>query len=556
MFFLSKWFWLFIFGLMCIFNVQASPKKRYKKGIWAIRRLAYKIPLMRLVYRVRLGGLRQQRRTGLRIRQLGELRAIPYMLGLLRMKEPNRIRGGLIALSYSGLDWLDKVIIPFLSSPNKMVRLGAIEALGRLKEKRAISHLLEMLKRSHRRESIWILRSLAEIGDESLLGRLNKIAKNRRGLPKISLSLARATFGDKKLRAWWRRHLRRRHNHRIGRYLGRWTSSWSRHLLAKMLSSKSISRRIRGARWLAIWLNKERSLLLNVACQKRTLPKRFCRSLHFALKSWLSPSLKLPKPFFVMTHHEQTQALLRLHQHFSSHIDKLSAISALMLGTSYHLDALGEGDKGAFDRDPIFSLDRVDCVTFLEEILALSRNPHLDQAIQYTQKLRYIGGKIAYRYRRHLPLSQWIPSLIKKGILRDITRRVGGHGTQTLIKRITLRSYATRSALRFIRRIGRKNLVVGRFRLPYIPLHRAITRIRYFQEGSIISMLRPNKFYSPDLIFHQGFIIKRDGILYIRHATKVWGGIVDTPFKWYLRSLTRYGRPVMGVHLLKILAPK
>ncbi len=530
--------------------VWGRPSK--KKGRRAIRRLARKVPLMRLVYRVRLGGIRMQYREALRVRRIGEKRAIPYVLSMLSTSHSQWQRGALLVLGYSGLKWAAPLIWPFLSSRDRVLRRVAIEALQHLKTGAAAPHLLKRLKSASRLEAIRLLKALSAIGGKGMLEELNRIAR-RRKLPPRSLSLIRATLGDRRQRAWWRERLSRKHHARIGYFLGIWPGIWSGRLLMGAFDGAVSAERYRLARWLALNLDEERSQFLQKACQQGKLSKRFCRRLHSRLQPWLAPPLSLPKPFFLRSPDERRLTLRRLHRIHRNFEERFVAISDLMLGTPYRLDPLGEGRRGRFDRDPLFSFQRVDCVTFLEEILALSFQSDLSQAIQLAQYLRYNGGRIDYRYRRHLPLSQWLPELMQLGLLRDDTRRVAGRAARMIQKWLSRRSYSTRSARRFVRKIGWRHLVTGKFTLPYIPLERALRKVRFFSPISIMSMMRPDKPYSPDLIFHQGAIVRIDGILYLRHATKVWGGVVDTPLQWYLRSLTRYGRPVLGIHLARVL---
>src|SRR5262245_14095612 len=57
--------------------------------------------------------------------------------------------------------------------------------------------------------------------------------------------------------------------------------------------------------------------------------------------------------------------------------DRLLATSERFLQTPYHLSPLGEG--GGTDPDPYFRLDAVDCLTFVEETIAMSLAPSLDR---------------------------------------------------------------------------------------------------------------------------------------------------------------------------------
>ena len=66
------------------------------------------------------------------------------------------------------------------------------------------------------------------------------------------------------------------------------------------------------------------------------------------------------------------QAVASIHSRFGSHGQRLDAISRLFVGAPYQLSPLGEGASGRIDRVPLVRFDRFDCVTFVEEVMALA----------------------------------------------------------------------------------------------------------------------------------------------------------------------------------------
>ena len=543
-------------GLICLClcvvsttHTQAAKRRRSwsgkRTGISAIRRSAKRVTLMRWVYRIRLGSARLQRIAGRQLAQMRETRSIPYMLGLLHMKEAKMRRGGVLALMAWRLPWSVDAIRPLLRDADLGVRLAAIEALGVLKDQASSRLLLRRVKVGSVAEKIAALRALSAIGDPSVLRDL----PTHKGRLAVVTSLAKASLGDKVSQQWWAARVWTQP--RLGKQLGRWPGAWSASLLRKGLMSPVRKKRIFAVRWMKMRYEKARAGNFRKACQIRRLTSYTCNSIRAYLRMGPPSKVDVPRPFFLMKKNALSSALSNIHTTHKNRQARLQAISARMLGAPYQLDALGEGPHGQYDKDPIFSFKRLDCVTFLEESVALGQHSGLKRAIAYTQTLRYIKGMVGYRFRRHLPMAQWIPGLIRKKVFVDITRRVGGTDTRTLVKVISRRSYAARSARRFVRRMGARRLVKGTFKLPYLSLQDAIKHHNKIPVGAIISMLRPSKPYSPGQIFHQGLIVRLKQGLHIRHATKVWGGIVDTPLRWYLRSLLRYRRPVLGIHLLQ-----
>jgi hypothetical protein len=262
----------------------------------------------------------------------------------------------------------------------------------------------------------------------------------------------------------------------------------------------------------------------------------------------------MPEPFFLMSRSEVKARLQAIHREHKTRHARLQAVTRSMWGMPYKLDALGEGKRGRIDRDPTFSLQHLDCVTYLEESFALASRATLPKAIAYTQKLRYLGGVISYRTRKHLPMAQWIPSLTKMGWLKDVTAEVGGAATQRIVKKIDRRSYSTRTGQRFLRRLGRRNIVRGRFVLPYLKTADAFAAVRRIPPMTLLNVMRAPNPWSPAQIGHVGLVVKVRGQLYFRHASRVWQSVVDTPLVAYLSRLRKYKRSAWAINLLRIPA--
>jgi|GEM_PF-1986481 len=516
--------------------------------------------LMFLVYRVRLGKVTVQRYYSRLIRKQHILRALPYLQGLVRMKKPIARRGGAIALGELGLPWTIPCLFPLLQDPSLEVRHFAYEALTKLAQVPGLStqyqqslmvKMFALALGRGEKATIGGLRVLSALGRVGALPLLKKQKRFARGKVRPYYTLTLATLGDKMARKRWRRAFGRNPGW-AGPFLGRWPGAWGRRVLLEALATSSLRKRTLIARWLRLYRDKKRAAALKDACSKRLLGPQACRKVRIFSSKGAMRIWKVPQPLYLMQDKDIQKALKALHTRYPSFYKRLERVGRRMLGTPYQLDALGEGSSGLIDKDPTFTLKRMDCVTFLEEKLSLVRLANLSKAKAYTQQLRYFGGKIQYRDRRHLPMAQWIPSLIRKGFFEEYTRKVGGKKTRLLRKHITFGSYATRAGRRFMRRLGRKNVVTGHFSIPYLTLQTALANMHKIPSGTVMSIMRPLSRYSPGQIFHQGMVVEIGGKLYFRHASRLWRSLVDTPLHWYLKSLIRYPRPVLGVHLLRV----
>ena len=513
-----------------------------------------KTPLERLAYWVRIGDAGLQRRAARLMRKQQEGRAWAYMVGLLRLKRPAWRRGGVIAMGELGIPWTGELLLPMLRDPDLEVRQAVILSLGQLRGKEAVPALVESLRKAQGSSLTLLVRALAQIGEKSAVQAVEALTEGQKKALGSAYSLFLSSFGNRERQARWAA-LWKEAPERVIEAVGGWPHRWARQFLMKRWGSATPAQRLA---MLRVWRTQPEGELadfLAARCREGAAPPAFCRNrggLRAYQAAVLPPYPSVPKPFFMMDDAAIKAWLARLHQEERDPEKRFERITAQMRGMPYRFDALGEGEKGRIDRDPIFSLKRLDCVTFLEEAIAMTQHASLEKAIEATQQIRYIDGKIHYAHRKHLPMLQWIPSLIAEKIAVDITRKVGGEQTLMVEKTVTRESYlSSREGKMMARRIGLKRLPVGQYRLDYLLMQVAADHAQKIPHATILSFLMPSTPQSPFQITHQGVVIWREGRPYIRHASSYWGSIVEAPLEPYLRM--RHFKPRIGVHLLRLL---
>lgn len=524
-----------------------------------------------LVYRLRWPNTRLQRRIGREFRRRQERRAIPYILGMLHKKKwPQRQKGALIALGQLGLRWSIPTIFQYRMHPVLAVRLASWEAFARLCAQRSCNthsytklhkHFVALLLRKigqgtslERKQALW---SLSALEATEALARLQKLYKAPRKTQGLGLYFSRtlATLGDTKKRTIWK-DLQTKRPHWVRMRLAHWPGRWSAHVLRTgLLGATTTRQRKSWAKHLLYMPSSLRVHILSSLCSSKQLSTTFCTRHRRILKTKRKQHDFHVRPWFLSTQEDIQKQHQQIHQTTKNFTQKIEQVSAQMLGTPYLLDPLGEGHKGRYDKNPIFSFKRVDCVTFVEQVMGLAHTASFPKVIPFTQSIRYRKGRIDYSYRRHLPIAQWIPAMIRKGFGKDVTHHVGGSQTKTLIKRLNRMSYSTREGQRLVRRLGAQHVVYGTFRLPYLPLNVALQNLRRIPSGTVLSSLRNANPYSPGQVTHQGLIIRSQGQLVMRHASSQSGAVVDVPLRTYLLVLQKYPRPRIGIHLLKLTLP-
>lgn len=229
--------------------------------------------------------------------------------------------------------------------------------------------------------------------------------------------------------------------------------------------------------------------------------------------------------------------------------ERISAISAALLGRPYVSDPMGEG-AGA-DADPLARYDAFDCLTFAEEVLALAMAGDPSHAAEVRNALRYEAGPRDYVHRRHFMELQWIPGTIRDGWLRDTTREYGE--VVVLEKEVTAATWKAWAPRKKFAHTDAE-LPVGTMRLEVLPLDEAAKAAATIRPGSILLTVRKDRSGVPIWITHVSLVVAdADGKTVMRHATKIGaGGTRDHGVAWYVEHLRTYDNwPVLGIALLE-----
>jgi len=229
--------------------------------------------------------------------------------------------------------------------------------------------------------------------------------------------------------------------------------------------------------------------------------------------------------------------------------ERLVALSAHFLGARYVLSPLGEGS--GLDPDPLFDADAADCLTFVEQSLALAYSDAPEQILAELTRLRYSDEGPGYDSRLHLMEAQWIPTQIARGHLRDLTGSLGGSATVLEEHVLTPTTWSSRTSRQL--RLPKERQIEGRFPMEVIPLDRARQQIDAFPHGSILMVVREARPLLPTRITHLGIVVRRKGRTFLRHASRSGPGkVVDEDLATFLTRNAGYRKwPVVGVSVFQ-----
>ena len=262
---------------------------------------------------------------------------------------------------------------------------------------------------------------------------------------------------------------------------------------------------------------------------------------------------------------------------------RVEQISGRFIGTHYVLDPFGEGQTGKYDRDPVYRFDAFDCTTYVETVLALalSRQNDFQDFLHTIQGIRYKNGEVSYTMRNHFPETDWIPNNTRAGYVHDLTRQIAGpfkvDVAEALIDKLSWYEHKKADQINVpgISKEQRTSLLnelhaEGRVYgtelsvMPYIsietffPHGRANRKLfRRIPSGIVMNVIRPNWDLTSTEgthlnVSHQALVIRKNGKLYVRHATTgTFMRVVEQPFRNYLRALI--GHPtIKGVNFLGV----
>ncbi len=254
--------------------------------------------------------------------------------------------------------------------------------------------------------------------------------------------------------------------------------------------------------------------------------------------------------------------------------DKITYFSAYFLGYNSTLGPLGEGNLDIFDKDPLFSFSDFDCTTFVETILALTFSKDLDSFYSNLINIRYKDGKISFKNRNHFISVDWIPNNTKLGFLEDVTTQIGPSNlSKTMIDKKgwyeklnisilggqdNLSVFEKEELLKLLKSEGKEFSPVLA-QIPYINIAYIIDHPQVLDKipnGSILNIVRDNWDLSSTIgthldVSHQGFAIRKNKILFYRHASLEFGKILDVPLLQYLEKYLGGSVPV-GINIQKI----
>jgi hypothetical protein len=216
----------------------------------------------------------------------------------------------------------------------------------------------------------------------------------------------------------------------------------------------------------------------------------------------------------------------------------------LKIGTSF----MGTPYVGnTLDTNPeenlIVNLQGLDCTTFAENCLAIARtvksdHPCFETFADELERIRYRNGKLnGYVSRLHY-FGEWISNNASKGILEDVTAKIGGVPCPVVLNFMSTHpdSYPQlKNNPELIKEIRLIESNVSAQSFSFIPKDKIPDLSSGMMDGDVVSLV--TKIPGMD-VSHVGLLYKEKGLVYMLHASSTGGKVEKTriPLADYLKN--------------------
>lgn len=216
--------------------------------------------------------------------------------------------------------------------------------------------------------------------------------------------------------------------------------------------------------------------------------------------------------------------------------ERVMAASEGFLGTRYRISPLGEGAPP--DADPLIRLDAVDCLTFVEQSLALASARAGEAPVEVLGELRYGALPPDWQRRNHVMEAQWLPNAVRKGFLRDVTSTWGGDRSRTVKKELDATAWSGTSGRALA--LDPSSRPTGSFALTIIPPASLVAKLERAPSGLVLVVVRADRPRAVTRVSHLGLLVQSRFGPRLRHASRTFRRVVDEPLAAYLERNLRF----------------
>jgi|GEM_PF-415235 len=214
--------------------------------------------------------------------------------------------------------------------------------------------------------------------------------------------------------------------------------------------------------------------------------------------------------------------------------ERIDYFSKALINTPYQLGGMGEGRFAQVEAGPLLQLKELDCVTYIEHVLALALSRTTHDVLPLLSNLRYNNKRLTYENRNHFFAQDWLRS------------------NQPIQTPLSLPGEVQES-----RTTGKKKFFSAKG--IDAPDPDPLTPLTYLPSAALLSLAQSWPYSDEVLgiafvgkldwlwITHTGFIVARQGQpLLLRHASSKAQKVTEEPLAAYLQ---KRGSALLGAHL-------
>lgn len=190
---------------------------------------------------------------------------------------------------------------------------------------------------------------------------------------------------------------------------------------------------------------------------------------------------------------------------------RIDHLAKKMIGQKYEIYLLGEYPFEIYDPQPLYCIDRSDCVVFSEHIYAMALSDSWKKFFTMLQRIRYKDGVIGLLTRNHYTEADW--TVNNSWLIKNITDSLLD------VKPVQVTSKIDRAKFFSKWNIG-QDIPVEELKWSYIPASEVPKALKYLKTGDFVNVVRG---FSPQDVYvgHVGLIsIGEDSVVYLIHSAE------------------------------------
>ncbi len=216
------------------------------------------------------------------------------------------------------------------------------------------------------------------------------------------------------------------------------------------------------------------------------------------------------KPLYEMTEQEIDAYLGFAQARYPDLRERIVHLARKNVGQPYELYLLGEAPFEFYDPQPLYCIDRSDCVVFSEHTYAYAMSHDWPSFFTMLQRIRYKDGHIGVATRNHYTEADWDRN--NSWLVRDVSRELAGEDANTYTQKVDRSKFLKK------RYKLEADIPVETIEEDYIPLEKIADIEGELQSGDFVNFVRGKN--GGKWVGHVGLVaVDEDGTVNVIHST-------------------------------------